>query len=404
MKPLTGNVFFKSKLFDNQMVRTMGHCLYGAPDFGECLAIAFEIEDGNWESWYAQWMKAADRTAQAARDSLSRGHRVSAMQGFLRAAESYRTAGFALLDRLDDPRDLVTTDRLRDAFTEATRLFPHQATPVLIPYEGTKLPGYFFRADGTGRPCPTVIFNCGYHGFVEEAWFWGGAGMVARGYNLLAFDGPGQGQSLHRGRTVFRPDWENVVTPVVDFALTLPEVDPKKLVLIGRSFGACLAARAVTAEHRFAAFIADPGEYDQFSSATAGFPSACVEAFERGDDASMARHLGELLQNNPDKRFAIVSRMLAHKARTPVEYMRMMKDYTIKGIAGRIRCPTLVTAADCDDRGTLQPKLVFDELKCPKTFMQFTAAHGAGDHCESGAPSLFAQAAYDWLDEMLARP
>ena len=30
----------------------------------------------------------------------------------------------------------------------------------------------------------------------------------------------------------FRPDWEAVIGPVVDFALTRPEVDPKRIALI----------------------------------------------------------------------------------------------------------------------------------------------------------------------------
>ena len=33
----------------------------------------------------------------------------------------------------------------------------------------------------------------------------------------------------------------------------------------------------------------------------------------------------------------------------------------------------------------------------------FTAAEGAGDHCEMEARSLFSQRAFDWLDETLGR-
>jgi hypothetical protein len=60
---------------------------------------------------------------------------------------------------------------------------------------------------------------------------------VERGWNVLAFDGPGQYGPIHRERLPFRPDWEKVVTPVVDFALTLPGVDPEKIALMGVSFG-----------------------------------------------------------------------------------------------------------------------------------------------------------------------
>jgi alpha-beta hydrolase superfamily lysophospholipase len=76
---------------------------------------------------------------------------------------------------------------------------------------------------------------------------------VERGWNVLAFDGPGQYGPIHRERLPFRPDWEKVVTPVVDFALTLPGVDPEKIALMGISMGGYLAPRAAAFEKRISA-------------------------------------------------------------------------------------------------------------------------------------------------------
>ena len=64
---------------------------------------------------------------------------------------------------------------------------------MLIPYAGTTLPGYFFRAGPEPDPRPTVILTGGYDGTAEELYFSNGAAALARGYNVLAFDGPGQG-------------------------------------------------------------------------------------------------------------------------------------------------------------------------------------------------------------------
>jgi dienelactone hydrolase len=71
---------------------------------------------------------------------------------------------------------------------------------------------------------------------------------------------------------VFRPDWEHVVSPVVDYALTRPEVDPQRVALMGASFGGYLAPRATSREHRLAACIADPGEFDLFTALKARLP------------------------------------------------------------------------------------------------------------------------------------
>ena len=75
---------------------------------------------------------------------------------------------------------------------------------------------------------------------------------IRRGYNVLLFDGPGQGRNLIKDGIHIRPDWENVVRPVIDYALTRPEIDPDKIVLAGWSFGGFLAPRAAAlrASHR----------------------------------------------------------------------------------------------------------------------------------------------------------
>jgi hypothetical protein len=43
----------------------------------------------------------------------------------------------------------------------------------------------------------------------------------------------------------------------------------------------------------------------------------------------------------------------------------------------------------------------FDALECPKTMMHFSAAEGAGGHCEMGNRSLLNGRVLDWLDEQL---
>ena len=42
-----------------------------------------------------------------------------------------------------------------------------------------------------------------------------------------------------------------------------------------------------------------------------------------------------------------------------------------------------------------------DPLTCPKRYYLFPSAEGAGQHCESGARTLFHSRAFDWLGEVL---
>ncbi|KAJ5383281.1 Peptidase M35 deuterolysin [Penicillium concentricum] len=101
---------------------------------------------------------------------------------------------------------------------------------------------------------------------LSEEWFAIGAAALARGYNFLAFDGPGRGAAIRRQHLHFRPDWENVLTPVVDYALTRTDIDVNAIVIFGWSMGGYLVARGAMQDHRAQAIILDDGVYD-FGSA-----------------------------------------------------------------------------------------------------------------------------------------
>jgi alpha-beta hydrolase superfamily lysophospholipase len=74
-----------------------------------------------------------------------------------------------------------------------------------------------------------LLCTGGYDGTCEELFFIIAGGALERGYNVLVFDGPGQGGALVLQKLPMRPDWENVVTPVVDYLLKRRDVDPPAL-------------------------------------------------------------------------------------------------------------------------------------------------------------------------------
>src|SRR5262249_16423267 len=82
------------------------------------------------------------------------------------------------------------------------------------------------------------------------------------------------------------------------------------------------------------------------------------------------------------------------------DYLRAVAEYSLVGRAGRIRCPTLVAWAEGDPIARFAERL-YDALQCPKAFVRFLAAQGAGGHCGEPARSLFHQRAYDWLDDVV---
>src|SRR5260370_24201 len=123
----------------------------------------------------------------------------------------------------DDETSYFETRRTA-ALAAAAALFDTPVQAVSIPYEDTTLPAYLFLVDDSGAARPTIIYNSGYDSTREESYFVIAAAALRRGYNVLAFDGPGQGAALREQKLVMRPDWEAVITPVVDYALTRREI------------------------------------------------------------------------------------------------------------------------------------------------------------------------------------
>jgi hypothetical protein len=89
----------------------------------------------------------------------------------MRASNYYRAAEFYVRDDPQDPRSLRGWQSSHDCFAEAARLAdPPPFEAVEIPYEGTTLPGYFFRVDDSGKQRPTVITMTGMDGYQEETY------------------------------------------------------------------------------------------------------------------------------------------------------------------------------------------------------------------------------------------
>ena len=252
-----------------------------------------------------------------------------------------------------------------------------------------------------------MILHTGFDGSAEEMHFQGAQAGVERGYNVLSFDGPGQFGPLHREGLVFRPDWEKVVTPVVDFLVARPDVDAKRIALYGVSMGGELAPRAAAFEKRIAACIANDGVYDNAAPILAKAPAFYRETlkarFRAPQDVELDAQMAKAMKTNPTQRWAMTHGMYAMGVKSPRAYCAALLDYNLSGgVAEKITCPTLVLDAQNDLFFKGQAQVLYDHLTCPKTMIKFTAAEGAGSHCQVEASRLSNGRIYDWLDETFA--
>ncbi len=275
--------------FDQQANRTLMHVQFGGADFGECAVTMQRIPPGDTAAWSREWTVTADRVAAIGDACAAAGRLVSAREAYLRASNYYRTSYLMLFGAPTAPQLLHAFERESATFRAFAARAEPPIEPVEIPYEGTTLPGYFCPAAKGPARNRTLIATNGYDSTVHEMYFAFAAAANRRGYHCLLFDGPGQGRALIKQGLHMRPDWENVIRPVVDYALTRTEVDAARIALAGWSFGGYLAPRGTGGEPRLAACIADPGQMDIFDLTKKMLPglSATVLADPRAADPSV---------------------------------------------------------------------------------------------------------------------
>ena len=122
-----------------------------------------------------------------------------------------------------------------------------EADHSFIPYDGGALLAYRFT---TTAPKGTVVVFGGFDSYIEE-WFGFILALRDAGYDIIAFDGPGQGSALEDFQLPLTHEWEKPVKAVLDY------YDTNNVTLLGFSLGGELVIRAAAHEPRVRRIIAD---------------------------------------------------------------------------------------------------------------------------------------------------
>jgi alpha-beta hydrolase superfamily lysophospholipase len=390
------------EFFDGQTLRAASAALFGGADIGECIAIARRVKKADLDSWHAEWSAAAEKAYALGEEAETAGQGETARVAFLKACTYFRTSGLVYLASPVDPRLPESIARQRDAFRRAIPHLSAIVEPVEIPFEGITLPGYHYRVADDGRQRATVILVDGYDGTVEELYFGNAQAALDRGYDVLAFDGPGQGSVLIEQGVPLRPDWENVLPAVVDWVVGQPTTDPTRIAVIGWSLGGFLAPRGASGERRLAACVADANFYDMFDMALSRMPAMVRGEIPDGNRVAVAtvQTMLDATMRRPTEGWTFRRGLYVHGVDTAMDYIRDMRGYTLKGYAEQIACPTLICRGESDEVSQ-SASLTFDALTAPKEFIEFRDADGAGGHCELGARQVYLARAYGWLDGIL---
>ncbi|MFE0872772.1 alpha/beta hydrolase family protein [Streptomyces rochei] len=274
--------FFDDADFDFEARIMLGASACGIGDVGAVLATIDRIADGDAQSWFDAWSALAADFAARGDTALAAGHTDTARWAYVAASQYYGKA-VVFIDGMADSSAFLPTFRThRTCWDRAVDASNGRDVRVPVPYEGRELPGYLLRPDTSGAARPTLVMTNGSDGTLPSLLSYGAGEALARGWNAFLFDGPGQQSMLFEHQVPFRPDWEAVLTPVLDTLVSRTDVDGEALVGYGISQGGYWITRALAFEHRLRAAVADPGVVDVSASWTAALPEPLLDLLHAG--------------------------------------------------------------------------------------------------------------------------
>ena len=254
--------------WSNAALVTKGMAPYGAVALGEIDDVCERLlaRQGEPDAWEEEWCRMGARLEKAGDAAEAKGHRMSAGNYYLRAGMYYFTGERFIYP---GPRKREVGAKSIDLQNKGIlRRYPN-VERVEIPFAGDpaqpgspgsaieggkSLPALFMKSGV--KNAPTVVVFDGMDNCKEMSVLFNGLEFAARGWNTLAIDGPGQGETLRLREMYARHDYEVAGTAAYEWVSKRPEVDPSKVVVMGYSFGGYYAGRVAGFEKRYAAGVA----------------------------------------------------------------------------------------------------------------------------------------------------
>jgi 2,6-dihydroxypseudooxynicotine hydrolase len=331
-------------------------------DYNDFVATTARIQ--SWPQWCGEWAKTAAKHERLAQEAEARLSPISAADSYVRAALCHHFGKFVFFDDMEQYRraDAATHGNYRKAIA----YLDPPAERVAIAYPGAALPGYLRLPKGVSRP-PVALIICGLDSVKEEMNSFEPL-FHRRGIATLTIDGPGQGELE---KLPIEPEFEKVVSAVLDWLVTRADVDGSRVATVGVSLGGYYVARAAAFEPRLRGAVPVGGPYD-FGAHFDHVPSLTQEAFR-------------IRSHSPDL-------AAAKKAAARLD---------LKGVAEKINVPMLVIFGKQDRLiPPEQAERLFNEIACPDKQL---AMYPEGNHVVNNMPWAWRPLAADWMLERLRR-
>ena len=372
--------FFTNTTFHFETLRNAGYIISNCADLSEMLETVKLITEGDLQGWYAAWSATADRVlalAERTEDPLSKG-------GAYMRASTYQRLGEFLLPP-DDPKRPASFAKTGRLFFEGLDALGIHYEYSSAPYQNGRLRTLYLPGPAGSENKPLIVLVGGFDSILEELYPVLGKAALDRGYSVLMYEGPGQGEPLRKYGMKFTPEWEKPTAAVLDEFLRTHS-RPSRIVLVGMSMGGYFAPRAAAFEPRIDGVVA----FD-----------TCFDFYEPGSQV-LAAAKNPIAMKNPDVSWAYNNALWTLGGRNADEAARAGLPYTLAPVADRIRQDVLILAGTEDHFIPFHQTADFEKSLVNArsvTTRTFDRPSGGAYHCQAGDITLLHAAVFDWLLE-----
>jgi dipeptidyl aminopeptidase/acylaminoacyl peptidase len=330
-------------------------------------------------AWKEEWERMGDQVARIADDAEHKGRKITAGNNYMRAGNYYYSAERFVVPGPE--KEAVYQKAWRCYRAALQRLYPNVEF-VDVPYEGKSLPAYFMKAPGVSGRAPTVVLFDGMDNCKEMSVIFAGIEFAKRGIHTLAIDGPGQGETQRLRKINSRPDYEVPGKAAYDYVAARADVDPKRVAVMGYSFGGYQAPRIVGFEKRYAACVA------------LGAMHWSLYEWQADVKARLAKDAKTAFTSNFQFRWVVG----APDNDTALEWA---KRFTLEGVADKIECPVLILHGENDRIVPLkEAKTLYERIGSKRKELKiYTAEEGGAEHCQVDHRQAGVDYVADWLLE-----
>lgn len=350
-------------------------------DPGDLKEAFANIHTKDKDEWAAAFMHVADRYMNEGR-ALAKTDPKKADADYVRA---WRLYSFGRWPIPASPLKQKAYEKAIDAFLTHAKSWDPPLEIVHIPFEGSEIIGYLRLPKDRKRPVPLVIAVNGLDSRKEDLAESFSA-ILPYGIGYLAVDGPGTGQAPIQATE----NADRMLSRVLDYVATRPEIDKTRVAIHGVSWGAYWATKMAIVERA------------RLKCASAQSPP--IDAFFQKD------FLMKSLLGNREYLFDQVPALMAifDHVKTMDELLAIFPKMSLvkQGLLGKPMAPMLVIAGVKDTQVPIADiYLLMDNGDVPKTaWINPQGGHLGRQVKVWPDPAIFKQVLIPWLVQHLEAP